>query len=240
MTNVLRTLFHGPVLALVTVGSYLGLARWQHQPVQGMVVAGLVLLATGIEALWLLIRWLSPLGGWFGEVDQEQALVRALERELSRSLRHGLHLTVVGVLGTWRLRMRDVRAKLRLSDIVIRGRGGHIVILMTDTEIERGQFVMERMAQQLPIRAVALTDEHAVPAGMALVGINSRYSTQGTSQYAPTVALLRGLRLGLFRARARRVAGQPAPVVQIGPSAMVQANASATERPLMDLTRRVA
>ncbi|MBA3824772.1 MAG: hypothetical protein H0X24_12865 [Ktedonobacterales bacterium] len=240
MSKFWRTLFHGPVLAALTVGSYLGLARWQHQTVQGLVVATLILVVTGIEALWFVIRWFSPLGGWFGDVDQEQALLRALERELSRSLRQGWHLTVVGVLGTWRLRLPDVRAKLRLSDIVIRGRGGHLIILMTDTEIEQGQFVMERMAQHLPIRAVALTDEHAVPAGMALVGIGSRYRNQEATADAPTIALLRGLQLGLFRARARRVPGAAAPVVQVGAAAMVQANASATERPLLDLTRRVA
>lgn len=226
---------------LIAVGSaYLAIMRSVGQPAQIPILLGLLIMALGVEALWAVVRWLSPLRGTFGEPDQELALVRVMERELSRSLRHQAPLVIVAMQGRWNLTRRAVSAELRLSDIVMRGRGRHLLILMTETQLEQAQLVLERMVDKLPIRAVAMTNEQAVQSGAAVGGFGGRYEARDTTAHGPTLALLRGLQLGLFRAQARTQRDQPAPIYVLGPNEMVKANATATERPLADLTKRVA
>jgi hypothetical protein len=81
--NGLRLVF---ALALVA-GCYFGLATLLRQPIAVPYLIGTLSLGVAVERLWMLVRWLSPLRGTFGDPDQEVALVRAVERELSRSLR---------------------------------------------------------------------------------------------------------------------------------------------------------
>jgi hypothetical protein len=245
---MLRSCAQAAGLAGLAVGAYLAVAATLHQPPQGALIVGLVLLAVGIAALWALVRWLSPLHGLFGEPDQEMALVRVLERELARALRHQAPLVIVAVRGRGRLSPRAVRAQLRASDIVLRGRGAHLVVLMTETGLDQAHLVMERMVQSLPIHAVAMTDEQAVKAGVgvadsdgvAITGFGARYQARRQTAHGPSVALLRGLQLGIFRARARVRRAQPAPIVIIGPGEMRAANQISSARPLDDLTERVA
>ena len=227
-------------LLIVVAGSYLGALHLMGQRPQIPMLVALLILAVGGEALWALVRWLSPLRGIFGTPEQELSLVRVMERELSRSLRHHAPLVIVVIVGRWRLSRRAVIAHLRISDIVLRGRGQHLLILMTETQLAQAQMVLERMVLQLPIHAVAMTNEEAVRAGTTTGSFGGRYLAHEIAAYGPSLALMRGLRLGLFRARARTRSGQPASIYVLGPQELVLANATTTARPLADLTDRVA
>jgi hypothetical protein len=237
---MVRQIARAALLAGIAIVAYVAIIVALGQRAQPSIMFGLALLALGTEALWAVVRWLSPLRGMFGEPDQELALVRTLEREISRSLRHQAPLVIVAVLGRWNLSPRAVSERLRTSDIVLRGRGKHFIILMTETQREQAQLVMERMALNLPLRAIALTDDAAIKAGSAIVGFDARYRTQHSTANGPSVALLRGLQLGIFRSRAHTRHGQPAHIVIIDPGAMRGANITSAARPLDDLTRRVA
>ena len=227
-------------LLIVVASGYLATVRLMGQRIEISVLLGLLILVLGAEALWGLVRWLSPLHGIFGALDQELSLVRVMERELSRSLRHQAPLVIVAIQGRWNLSRKAVVAHLRISDIVLRGHGQHLLILMTETQLDQAQLVLKRMVQQLPIHAVAMTNEEAVQAGTTTGSFGGRYAARGTVAYGPSLALMRGLRLGLFRARARTRAGQPAPIYVLGPQEFITANATTTARPLDDLTERVA
>jgi hypothetical protein len=224
----------------VLLVAYRGVAWLMHQPMQPIIVLGLTLLALGAEALWSLLRWLGPLRGRFGTPNQESSLVRSLDRELSRALRHRAPLVMVAVMGKRGLTPRALSARLRTSDIVIRGRARHLIILMTETQMEQAQSVLERMALNLPIRAIAMLDEATVRGGLATIGFDARYRTRQNEAYGSVAAVLRGLQLGLFRARAQARPDQPAPIVVIGPGDLRDANTRSTARPLDDLTQRVA
>src|SRR5579875_921941 len=237
---MLRQIARAVLLAGIAVVAYIAVVAAMDSHFQPPIAIGLALLAVGSEALWAVVRWLSPLRGMFGEPDQELALVRTLEREISRSLRHQAPLVIVAVLGRWNLKLRDVSERLRTSDIVLRGRGKHFIILMTETRLEQAQLVMERMALNLPLRAIDMTDDAAIKAGAAVVGFGARYRTQYKTAHGPSLALLRGLQLGVFRARARARPDQPAPIVIVGPGEMRHANIIGSARPMDDLTHRVA
>jgi hypothetical protein len=234
---MLRQLARAVLLAGIAVVAYIAVMATMSSHFQPPIAIGLALLAVGSEALWAVARWLSPLRGMFGEPDQELALVRTLEREISR---HQAPLVIVAVLGRWNLKLRDVSERLRTSDIVLRGRGKHFIILMTETRLDQARLVMERMALNLPLRAIAMTDDAAIKAGAAIVGFGARYRTQYKTAHGPSLALLRGLQLGVFRARARARPDQPAPIVIVGPGEMRHANITGSARPMDDLTRRVA
>jgi hypothetical protein len=238
--NILRQIVVAGLLLLTITALYLGVLWRMEQRPQIPILLGLWLLALGVEALWSLVRWLSPLRGIFGEPEQELQLVRVMERELSRSLRHRAPLVIVAVLGRRRLSRKAVMDKLRLSDIAIVGRGRHMVILMTETRLEQAEMVMERMAAQLPIRAIAMTNEQAVQAGALIGDFGGRYRAQGGTAHSPTLALMRGLQLGLFRSRTRSRHGEPAPIYILGPQAMITANTTDSTRALADFTQRVA
>ncbi|HKD74597.1 MAG TPA: hypothetical protein VKB76_03850, partial [Ktedonobacterales bacterium] len=106
---------------LLVAGCYLGLAALLRQPVAVPYLIGTLALGVALERLWLLVRWLSPLRGTFGDPDQEVALVRAVERELSRSLRYKAPLVVVAFHGRRNLTRQAVSSMVRFSDIVICG-----------------------------------------------------------------------------------------------------------------------
>ncbi len=237
---MMRDLARLVLLAGAAVGAYSGVARLGRQPVQAAVVVGLVLLAVAVERLWAFVRWMSPLRGQFGEPDQEIALLRAIERELSRSLRHDAPLTVVALRGRRGLKTRAVAAMLRTSDIVIRGRGRHIVVLMTETARDNARLVIERMVERLPISAVAIADHTVITPGAQLSGFGARHQARQTSIHGPTLALARGLQLGLFRAEARARRGRPAPIYDLSAADVLAATTTHNRRSMDDLTQRVA
>lgn len=223
-----------------TAAAYLGARATLGRPASPATLAALVLAALALTAGWSALRRLQALRGVFGAQDQEAAVLRTLERELSRSLRHDAPLVVAALHGRRGLRWRDVQAQLRDSDIVLRGHRGRLIIVMTETRIGPARAVLERMAQQLPIRAVALVDERAVRPGIALAGADARFRAHRQPMQAPTLALLRALRLGLFRAEARARPDAPAAIYRLDAASVVAANDSANQSALDDLTRRVA
>lgn len=184
------------MIAAVVVAGYGIAATLAHQHVNLAVALGLALLALGVGALWSLVRWLSPLRGRFGTADQESSLVRSLDRELSRTVRHGAPFVMVAVLGKRSLTLGAIHARLRTSDIAIRGRSHHYIILMTETRMEQAQSVMERMALSLPIRAIAMLDETTVRSGMTAVGFDARYKSvtrQGQGKFILGAVALMGI-----------------------------------------------
>ncbi len=234
--NGLRT-----ALALVLVaGGYLGLATLLHQPIATPYLVGSLLLGLAVERLWLLVRWLSPLRGTFGDPDQEVALVRAVERELSRSLRYKAPLVVVAFHGRRKLTRQAVAAMLRFSDIVICGRNNHIVVLMTETTIEKVRATVLRMIERLPVRGAAIADEHVITPATSLAGFGARHHKQVASAHGPTLALLQGLRLGVFRSEARSRRNRPATLYELSPADLVAANATTNHRAMDDLTQHIA
>jgi hypothetical protein len=209
-----------------------------HSSPSAPVAIGLGLLAFIAEGVWLFMRWLSPLRGLFGTPDREISLWRALERELSRSMRHGSPLVIVGMRLKRKVSVPNIEALLRYSDIVTYGRGGFVIVLMTETRIDQAKIVIQRFVDRLPVRAIVVADEHALSSRSALVGVGLRHNVQ--SEHMPTIALVQGLRLGLFRAEARARKDEPAPVYILSANDVLEANATTNQRAMQDFTRRVA
>ena len=228
------------VACAVPVGLYLGLVAILHQQVAAPMLVGAILMGAAIEGLWMYIRWLSPLRATFGDPDQEIALVRALERELSRSLRYKAPLVVVALHGKRGLTKHAIGTMLRFSDIVIRGRNQHMMILMTETPLANARVVVERMIEQLPVRGAAIADEHVITPATSLAGFGARHHKQQTSTHGPTLALLQGLRLGIFRSEARSAHNHAAVLYELSPDDLVAANATTNARSMEDLTKLVA
>jgi hypothetical protein len=228
------------VACAAPAGLYLGLGLLIHQPMSAPLLVGLILLGAAIEGMWIYIRWLSPLRATFGDPDQEIALVRALERELSRSLRYKAPLVVVALHGKRGLTKHAIATMLRFSDIVIRGRNQHMVILMTETPLANARVVVERMIERLPVRGAAIADEHVITPATSLAGFGARHHKQQSSTHGPTLALLQGLRLGIFRSEARSGHQQPTVLYELSPDDLIAANATTNARSMEDLTQHVA
>lgn len=221
-------------------GAYLTVQYVGQRPWQPPVLIGLLSVMLVLERGWALVRWLSPLHSAFGDPDQEYSLLRALDRELSRSLRHDAPLVVVAVHGKRNLSLPTIEKTLRISDIVIQGRRGHIMVLMTETAIEQAQVVMGRMAEHLPITAVAMADERAVAALAGATAFGTRRQSSKNTAHGRTQAMVRALQLGVFRARARIKHDQPTPIYVLTPADVLAATNTTNDRAIDDFTQHVA
>ena len=239
MKNLFLGLRLAGALALLA-GIYGCFAAVLHQPLSAVALVGILVGALAVEIAWLYLRWLSPLHSWFGDSDQELSLVRAVERELSRSLRHHAPLVVVAFRGKRGLRRAAVVKMLRFSDIVLVGSDRHIVILMTETTRENARAVVERMIEQLPVRGAVMADQTVITPATTLAGFQARHHIQEATTHSPTLALLQGLRLGLFRSETRARGGQPAVLYDLVDDDVIAANATTNQRSMDDLTRQVA
>ena len=225
---------------VVVVATYLGSHRLFRTPLSLSVLIGLSILTTLLMLVWLFLRWMSPLRGVFGNPEQEMALIRAVERELSRSLRHGAPLVIVALEGKRGLSSKSLSTFLRTSDLVLRGQGRRFVLLMTETPLEHGNHVLERLVARFPVRAAVIASEQVITPATNLTGFGARHQARIKTAHAPTLALLRGLQLGLLRATLRIRKGEPPPIYQLTASDIRTATASTNERVVRDLTRRVA
>ena len=178
--------------------------------------------------------------GGFGTVGQETTLLRVLDREISRSIRHG-HPLVVALIKGNRLKYQKVKDDFRTSDLVFKGLNGQYLVVLTETSLANGAFVLERFVQRYPVNSAAIIDAALIPSAARLVGVGSRYAAKAQSIASrPVIALLRGLQLGLFRAQVRRRQDQPPPVYSVTPEDIRLAVSQSYERILDDLTKKVA
>lgn len=228
------------LVLVATAALYLTVLYMLQRPWQPEVLLGLLILALGFERGWAFVRWLNPLHGTFGNADQEYSLLRALDRELSRSLRHDAPLVVVAVHGKRTLAVRTIEKILRISDIVIPGHNGHIMVIMTETSLDQAHLVMSRMAEHLPIIALAMADERAVAplAGATPFGVR-KAAPQNPAQ-GRTLAMVRALQLGVFRARARIKRDEPTPIYVLTPADVLAATNTTNDRAMEDFTQHVA
>ena len=127
MKNLFLGLRLAGALALLA-GIYGCLSAVLHQPLSAVALVGILVGALAVEIAWLYLRWLSPLHSWFGDSDQELSLVRAVERELSRSLRHHAPLVVVAFRGKRGLRRAAVVKMLRFREWQSSRVDGRIVV----------------------------------------------------------------------------------------------------------------
>jgi|GEM_PF-5059017 len=238
--NRWQTVFGLIVGYLIVTTSYLGVCRLTHTTWSIIVLIGLCLLESMLHIAWWFVHWMSPLRGMFGNPDQEIALVRALERELARSLRHDAPLVIVALKGHRGLSRKDIVAFLRTSDIVIQGRNRSMVLLMTETPRDKGQQVLERLVVRFPVHAATIADQSVITPAANLTGFGARHQAQHKTSHTPTLALLGGLQLGLFRAALRIRKGQPPPIYSLTAADIVTVTSSANTNVLRDLTHRVA
>jgi hypothetical protein len=192
-----------------------------------------------LSIVWLIIRWCSPWYGSFGYPDEERALLRILERELSRSLRYKEPLVITLLESRRGLSLPKLRKFLRVSDIVLRGRSSHYIILLTETPYEEGRDVIRRLISSFPIRLAVIAHEGVVMPAVGLMGFDARYQHRHIT-HRPTFALLRGLRLGHFRASLSVRHNQPPPLYEVKPSDIILTFSSTHEKVFEEFTNRVA
>lgn len=220
---------------LLYLGGAIAMARIPRPEILAGVMVGAAALAAG----WTVARRHGPWRGGFGSLAHERELTRVIDREVARSLRHGAPLVVAALRLRERGALKAVRARLRQSDIIIQGRAGQLIVVMTETSLEHARPVFERMVRTVPVRAVALADAPALRPAIARDGSDARFRDP-TARSASTDILLQALRLGLFRAEARVHAGQPAPIYTLDADGVIAANATTNQRALDDYTRRIA
>jgi hypothetical protein len=239
--NIARRLAYAALTVLgisLIYWTVLTVAQYRMQPT---VLAALVLLALVIEFCWALARWRGPLHGVFGEPEQELAAVHVVQRELSRALRYDEPLTVVALHGSWRMTPRQMRSIFRASDILLRGHTGYVIALMPQTPIETGQAVIERLAQTFPLHAATLTDAAAVYEVMGNRRFHSRYNDNDQEDTRePAILVLRGLQVGIFRSKARKRAGQAAPVTVMTARSLQDMLNKTIETRVDEFTREIA
>jgi hypothetical protein len=207
-----------------------------HLAIPIEVIIGWVM---AISIVWMIVRWWSPWYGTFGYPDEEHALLRILERELSRSLRYKEPLVITLLESRRGLSLQKLRKFLRISDIVLRGRSSHYIILLTETPYEEGRDVIQRLISSFPIRLAVIAHEGVVVPAVGLMGFDARYQHRHIT-HRPTLALLRGLQLGHFRASLSMRHNHPPPLYEVKTADIILTFSSTHEKVFEEFTNRVA
>ncbi len=196
-----------------------------------------------LQARVMLVA-LSPACGYLGTIDQELRMARTLERECTRSIRYKAPLVILALTHQHSLPLAQVRAFLRASDIVIRGRRHHTLVILTETPDDIGEVVATRLIQRFSIQAATMVDVSDLAAAGPLTGWSGaggfaeRHQQAEGDQYAH--AVLNALRLGVFRARIRTPRAATPQVYRLTSGDIVQANATLWRPLIDDFTERAA
>jgi hypothetical protein len=164
------------VLVVVSL-FYLGVTFLFHQAVQLPALITLLFIAVSAERLWILLEWVGPVVGTTNKKKQEQDQKQIVEYLLECSLRYGSPLAIAAIQSKKRISLHVVSRFLRKSDIVLRSTAGYLLILMPFTPLEQARFALKRIAAQLSIKDVVITNVNMLQAFV---------ETQQTSNTAET------------------------------------------------------
>ena len=176
----MRTIHYSIRLAIVLVVVslfYLGVTFLFHQAVQIPALITLLFTAVSAERLWILLEWVGPVVGTTNKKKQEQDQKQIVEYLLECSLRYGSPLAIAAMQSKKRISLHVVSRFLRKSDIVLRSTAGYLLILMPFTPLEQARFAFKRIAAQLSIKDVVITNVNMLQAFV---------ETQQTSDNAET------------------------------------------------------
>ena len=197
----MRTIHYSIRLAIVLVVVslfYLGVTFLFHQAVQIPALITLLFIAVSAERLWILLEWVGPVVGTTNKKKQEQDQKQIVEYLLECSLRYGSPLAIAAMQNKKRISLHVVSRLLRKSDIVLRSTAGYLLILMPFTPLEQARFAFKRIAAQLSIKDVVITNVNML---QALVEAQKTSNNAETGDITP-----RDLRKICFQALDAKVA----------------------------------
>lgn len=171
-------------IVLVTVSLfYLGVTFLFHQAVQLPALITLPFTVVCAERLWALLEWVGPVVGTMNRKKQEQDQKQIVEFLLECSLRYHSPLVIAAIESKKRVSLHVVARFLRKSDIVLRSTAGYLLILMPFTPLEQAPFAFKRLATQLPIKYMVISDVNML---QALVEAQKTSDNVETRDIAPT------------------------------------------------------